>query len=166
MGCPICYDTLFQRSAIYFIFLCCILFSQIFIISKFLKNLFKEHYFVIVPWSTCLWIYRVCGLYILRRLLCHWPETDEAMNLIVTLVSLMYIFVSWQSHKHHVSLSRTFGWNSCLISAIKRPEIVDGSVGRGAGSLPVLHLHQPHGGGQEQVNTPWTWWMMLNCYNK
>ena len=79
---------------------------------KISHNLFKEHSFVIVPWSTCIWIYRVCGLYILRRLLCHWPETDEAMNLIVTLVSLMYIFVSWQSHDTQASCEPR--WNFWL----------------------------------------------------
>ena len=30
-------------------------------------------------------------------------------------------------------------------------KIVDGGVGRGAGCLPVLRLHQPHGGRKEQV---------------
>ena len=79
---------------------------------KISHNLLKEHSFVIVPWSTCLWIYRVCGLYILLRLLCHWPETDEAMNLIVTLVSLMSIFVRWQSHDTQASCEPQ--WNFWL----------------------------------------------------
>ena len=105
-----------EISYIFYFLLCCILFRQIFVASNFLiihSSVCRRNIHLLkCYWSTCLWIYRVCGLCVLRRLLCHWPETDEAMNLIVTLVSLMYIFVSWQSHDTQASCEPQ--WNFWL----------------------------------------------------